>query len=57
MNFNYWGGANTAAPILVYLGEESDLDDDINSIEFLVENAARFSALLVYIEVYFSFFF
>lgn len=51
VNFNYWGGARSAAPIFVYLGEESDLDKDINSVGFLVENGARFGTLLVYIEV------
>ncbi|CBI23429.3 hypothetical protein VitviT2T_019541 [Vitis vinifera] len=50
VNFNYWGGARSAAQIFVYLGEESDLDKDINSIGFLVDNGARFGALLVYIE-------
>lgn len=52
VNFQYWGGAHAAAPIFVYLGEESNLDDDVGSIGFLVENGARFSALLVYIEVW-----
>lgn len=51
MSFKHWRGANASAPILAYLGEESSLDADIGSIGFLTENAARFGALLVYIEV------
>jgi hypothetical protein len=51
INFKYWGGANSSAPILVYLGAESSIDGYPNGIGFLSENAATFKALLVYIEV------
>jgi lysosomal Pro-X carboxypeptidase len=51
INFKYWGGANSSAPILVYLGAESSIDGYPNGIGFLYENAATFKALLVYIEV------
>jgi len=47
----YWGGANSSAPIFVYLGPESKLDGAPTSIGFLRDNAAQFQALLVYIEV------
>ena len=40
-----------AAPILAYLGEESSLDDDHGGIGWLTDNAHRFKALEVYIEV------
>ncbi|KAH9694397.1 hypothetical protein KPL71_022402 [Citrus sinensis] len=53
INFKYWGGgagADANAPIFVYLGAEGPLDGDISIIDFLTDNAARFNALLVYIE-------
>ncbi|KAH9660407.1 prolylcarboxypeptidase-like protein [Citrus sinensis] len=53
INFKYWGGgagADANAPIFVYLGAEGPLDGDISIIGFLTDNAARFNALLVYIE-------
>ncbi|KAJ4978695.1 hypothetical protein NE237_009475 [Protea cynaroides] len=50
INFKYWGGANSIAPIFVYLGEESNLDDDLDVIGFLNDNAPRFKALILYIE-------
>ncbi|KAK9282990.1 hypothetical protein L1049_011217 [Liquidambar formosana] len=50
VNFKHWRGAQVAAPIFVYFGEEGSLDDDVDQIGFLVENAARFGALQVYIE-------
>ena len=51
INFKYWGGANSSAPILAYLGAEGPLDKDLNVVGFLTDNAAQFGALLVYIEV------
>ena len=52
LNFKHWGGDGaTAAPILAYLGEESSLDDDHGGIGWLTDNAHRFKALEVYIEV------
>lgn len=51
INFKYWGGANSSAPIFVFFGAEENLDDDIGFIGFLTDNASRFKALLVYIEV------
>ncbi|XP_023541432.1 lysosomal Pro-X carboxypeptidase-like [Cucurbita pepo subsp. pepo] len=50
INFKYWGGANSSAPILAYLGAEGPLDKDLNVVGFLTDNAAQFGALLVYIE-------
>ncbi|KAI6669927.1 hypothetical protein NL676_004812 [Syzygium grande] len=50
INFNYWGGANSSAPIFVYLGAESPIDGEPTAIGFLTDNAAQFKALLVYIE-------
>ncbi|KAL3718211.1 hypothetical protein ACJRO7_003359 [Eucalyptus globulus] len=46
----FWGGANSSAPIFVYLGAESELDGAPTYIGFLRDNAAQFQALLVYIE-------
>ncbi|KAL3718212.1 hypothetical protein ACJRO7_003360 [Eucalyptus globulus] len=46
----FWGGANSIAPIFVYLGAESKLDGPLTYIGFLRDNAAQFQALLVYIE-------
>lgn len=51
INFKYWSGPNTSAPILVFFGAEENLDDDIHGIGFLTDNASRFKALLLYIEV------
>ncbi|GAY64891.1 hypothetical protein CUMW_237060 [Citrus unshiu] len=51
--FTCWGGgagADANAPIIAYLGAEEPLDGDISVIGFLTDNAARFNALLVYIE-------
>lgn len=51
-NSKYWGGANSSSPILAYLGAESPLSDDHPlSIGSLTDNASRFKALLVYMEV------
>ncbi|KAI3443182.1 uncharacterized protein J3R85_000084, partial [Psidium guajava] len=46
----HWGGANSSAPIFIYLGAEDPIDEDLMVIGFLTENAAEFKALLVYIE-------
>ena len=51
INFKYWGGANSSAPIFAYLGAEQSIDDSPQVIGFLTDNAASFNALLVYIEV------
>jgi lysosomal Pro-X carboxypeptidase len=52
INFKYWGGANSTAPIFVAFGGEERIDLDPAIIGFMTENAATFKALLVYIEVY-----
>jgi lysosomal Pro-X carboxypeptidase len=51
INSKYWGGADSNAPIFAYLGAEGPLDDDLDSIGFLSDNAAQFKALQLYIEV------
>ncbi|XP_057483914.1 uncharacterized protein LOC130770446 [Actinidia eriantha] len=50
VNSKYWGGANTSAPILAYLGAEAPLDGDLTGVGFLTDNAPRLNALMVYIE-------
>ncbi|BAT99185.1 hypothetical protein VIGAN_10058100 [Vigna angularis var. angularis] len=50
INFKYWGGANSSAPIFAYLGAEAPIDNFPNSIGFLTDNAASCNALLIYIE-------
>ncbi|OMO90293.1 Peptidase S28 [Corchorus olitorius] len=50
MNFKYWGGANSSAPIFVFLGAEASLDSDLAAVGFLDDNAPRFNALIVFIE-------
>lgn len=50
IDFRSWGGANTSAPLFVFFGAEEDLDDDLDAIGFLSDNAPRFKALLIYIE-------
>ncbi|RHN75383.1 putative lysosomal Pro-Xaa carboxypeptidase [Medicago truncatula] len=50
INFKYWGGANSSAPIFVYFGPEQPIDGSPKSIGFMVEKAPTFKALLVYIE-------
>ncbi|PIA54888.1 hypothetical protein AQUCO_00901058v1 [Aquilegia coerulea] len=46
INFSYWGGANTSAPIFLHLGGESAMGD------YATDNglAAQFNALIVAIE-------
>lgn len=51
INYRYWGGANARAPIFAYLGVEFPLDEEFPNIGFLSDNAPRFKALQVYIEV------
>ncbi|XP_061345372.1 uncharacterized protein LOC133291175 isoform X2 [Gastrolobium bilobum] len=50
INFKYWGGANSSAPIFAYLGAEEPIDNSPTGIGFMTDNAASFNALLVYIE-------
>ncbi|WVZ00397.1 hypothetical protein V8G54_026466 [Vigna mungo] len=50
INFKYWGGANSSAPIFAYLGAEEAIDYSPEDVAFLTDNAASFNALLVYIE-------
>lgn len=51
LNYKYWGGANTSSPIFVYTGEEVDVTYDVET--FIIDLAARFKGLLLYIEVIF----
>lgn len=56
INSKFWGGRNSSknnnnSPIFVYLGAESSIDNDLPVIGFLADNAARFNALTVFIEV------
>lgn len=51
VGFRHWKGAHAAAPMFVYLGAEESLDESVGSIGFLTDNAPRFGALMVYIEV------
>lgn len=57
MNFKYWGGANSSAPIFAYLGAEDSIDTYPTGIGFMTDNAATFKALLVYIEVLFIYYY
>ncbi|XP_065865766.1 uncharacterized protein [Euphorbia lathyris] len=50
INSKYWGGRNSNSPMFVYLGAEAPIDNDLLVVGFLTDNAARFNALLVYIE-------
>ncbi|KAK9056045.1 hypothetical protein SSX86_027132 [Deinandra increscens subsp. villosa] len=50
INSKWWGGANKSAPILAYLGAEGPIDLDVAGVGFLIENAPRFKALVVYLE-------
>ncbi|KAF5822720.1 putative lysosomal Pro-Xaa carboxypeptidase [Helianthus annuus] len=50
INSKWWGGASKNAPILVYLGAEGPIDDDVTVLGFLTENAPRFKALVVFLE-------
>ncbi|KAF7823313.1 lysosomal Pro-X carboxypeptidase-like [Senna tora] len=50
MDFKYWGGPKANAPIFAYLGAEAPVDQDMNFVGFLRENAPQFNALIVYIE-------
>ncbi|XP_062170967.1 uncharacterized protein LOC133876730 [Alnus glutinosa] len=50
INFKYWGGADSNAPIFAYLGAEESLDHDLSTVGFLNDNALRFKALQLFIE-------
>ena len=50
INFNYRGGAAQNSPIFFSPGIESSLEES-GFLSFLVDNAPRFKALVVYIEV------
>ncbi|KAK9168489.1 hypothetical protein Syun_000629 [Stephania yunnanensis] len=50
IDFQYWGGAKTDAPIFVNLGEEAPLELDMKAIGFLHEQAPKLKALIVFIE-------
>ncbi|KAA3458593.1 lysosomal Pro-X carboxypeptidase [Gossypium australe] len=50
INYKYWGGGAVSAPIFVCLGAEQALETDLQTIGFLDDNAARFNALILYIE-------
>nr|GMD14289.1 lysosomal Pro-X carboxypeptidase-like [Ipomoea batatas] len=47
----HWGGAHKNAPIFVFLGLEESLDESLKFVGFLSQNAPRFKALIVYIEM------
>lgn len=50
LNFKHWGGSQKNAPIFAYLGAEEPLGRHPR-VGFMMENAPRFRALQVYIEV------
>ncbi|XP_027343372.1 lysosomal Pro-X carboxypeptidase-like [Abrus precatorius] len=50
INFKYWGGAKSSAPIFAFFGAEAPVDEDIYYVGFLRDNAPQFNALIVYIE-------
>jgi lysosomal Pro-X carboxypeptidase len=51
INFKCWSGVKSNAPIFVYLGAEVAIDENPNSIGFMIHNASTFKALLVFIEI------
>lgn len=51
INFKYWDGAKSNAPIFAFLGAEDPLEQQIYAVGFLRDNAPKFNALIVYIEV------
>ncbi|KAK2423676.1 lysosomal Pro-X carboxypeptidase [Trifolium repens] len=50
INFKYWGGANSTAPIFVTFGGEEELDPN-SFVGFVEENAPAFKALLVLVYI------
>ncbi|KAJ7981089.1 Lysosomal Pro-X carboxypeptidase [Quillaja saponaria] len=50
IDFKYWGGANSSAPIFAYLGAEAPVDEDLDVVGFHRDNAPKFNALVVSIE-------
>lgn len=44
INFKYWGGASSNAPILVLLGVESAIDGIPSVVGIMTENATSFKA-------------
>ena len=51
ISFKHWGGAKAKSPMLVYLGDEAPLANNIADELILKEYAQHFKALLVFIEV------
>lgn len=51
VNSKHWGGPSPNSPIFAYLGAEAPLDDDLDVIGFLNDNAPYFKSLSVFIEV------
>ncbi|CAK7332105.1 unnamed protein product [Dovyalis caffra] len=49
LNYQYRGGANSSSPIFVYLGAEIDVTQNLDLS--IIDLAARFKGLLLYIEV------
>ncbi|KAI3461349.1 hypothetical protein Pfo_018012 [Paulownia fortunei] len=50
LNSKHWGGPSSNSPIFAYLGAEEPLDDDLEVIGFLNDNAPYFKSLSVFIE-------
>lgn len=51
INDKYWGGPENNSPIFVYTGNEGDIEWFAQNTGFMFENAPKFKALLVFIEV------
>lgn len=52
INSKFWGGGNS--PILAFLGAEAPIDDNIQPSGFTYENAHKFKALIVILEVFYD---
>ncbi|KAI6696479.1 hypothetical protein NL676_016598 [Syzygium grande] len=52
INSTFWAGRRRNSPIFVYTGIEGDIVWFAQNSGFMLETAARFNALLVFIEVY-----
>ena len=50
INYEYWDGPNSSAPIFVYTGDEAGITGVAAYAGFMVELASLFNGLLLYIE-------
>lgn len=48
---SFWAGSNSKTPLIVYLGGEDPIDNEVQAIGVINQAAPKFRALVLYIEV------